>query len=410
MNKELNSKIIYYLSLIGFFAIFSTTISKSPVLPLYVKALGGNEIIIGLISAFSPLAGILFSFPIGLLSDKIGGKKLLIISGLIFLTAPLFYLLVSSPVWLIPVRFFHGTATAILGPVASALIVKAYSASKGEKLGFYSSATLIGRALAPLVGGMIISYYAGPGLSLIQYKYVYIAAFILAIPVFILMLLLKDGEKSNLKVSVLDLWIDLKYFFANKRLSSTASVEMAIYFAYGAFETYLPLYLYQLNIPARQIGLIFSVQILSIALSKPLFGKLADKIDKRKLILAGSLVLGFAIGILGYFQSVTAAIILGLIFGLGLSFSTVTTSSYIAEVTRQDKLGSSLGALSSIMDIGQTIGPFITGIAITYFSFKIGFLLSFILTIITGLVFYIYNRGINKNVNNPKNISVESLR
>lgn len=391
MKKEVNTKIIYYLSLIGFFAIFSTTISKNPILPLYVNALGGSEIIIGLISAFSPLAGILFSFPIGLLSDKIGRKKLLIASGIIFLISPLLYLLVSSPLWLIPIRFFHGIATAILGPVASAMIVKAYSTSKGEKLGFYSSATLIGRALAPMLGGFIISYFVNSKFPLIQYRYVYITAFILAIPVFILILLLKDETKSNLKVKTQDFFVDLRYFFANKRLFSTSLVEMATYFAYGAFETYLPLYLIQLNISAQQIGLIFSVQILSIALSKPIFGKLADKIDKRKLILIGILVLGLAIGTMGYFHEIMAAVILGLVFGLGLSFSTVTTSSYVAEVTDQDKLGSSLGALSSIMDIGQTIGPLITGIAITYFSFKIGFLLSLILTIITGFLFYIYN-------------------
>jgi MFS family permease len=391
MRKNFNSNLIYALSLIGFFAIFSTTISKSPVLPLYVKALGGNEIIIGLISAFSPLAGILFSFPIGMLSDKIGRKKLLLVSGTVFLTAPLLYLLVNSPVWLIPVRFFHGTATAILGPVVSAMIVKAYSSSKGEKLGLYSSATLIGRALAPLLGGFIISYFASFPLAVIQYKYVYVAAFILAVPVFILILLLNGEEKSGQKVSTKDLFIDLKYFHSNKRLFSTALVEMAIYFAYGAFETYLPLYLSQQNIPAQQIGLIFSVQILSIALSKPLFGKLADKVDKRILILAGAILLGFSIGVLGFFQSVTSAVILGLIFGLSLSFSTVTTTSYVAEVTDDAKLGSSLGALSSIMDIGQTVGPFVTGIAITWFSFRIGFLLSLILAIITGLIFYVCN-------------------
>jgi MFS family permease len=392
MKKEFNSKLIYYLSLIGFFAIFSTTISKSPVLPLYIKALGGNEIIIGLISAFSPLAGILFSFPIGLLSDKIGRKKLLIVSGIVFLISPLLYLLVNSPAWLIPVRFFHGTATAILGPVVSAMIVKAYSSSKGEKLGLYSSSTLVGRALAPLIGGFVIAYFASSGSPLINYKYVYIVAFVLAIPVFILIYLLKDEEKSYIPVKPKDFLLDLKYIFENKRLFSTALVEMSIYFAYGAFETYLPLYLTRLNIPAQQIGMIFSVQILSIALSKPLFGKLADKVDKRILILAGAILLGFSIGILGFFQSITGAIILGLIFGLSLSFSTVSTSTYIAEVTKPDKLGSSLGALSSIMDIGQTIGPFITGIAITYFSYKIGFILYLLLVMITGLVFYIFNQ------------------
>ena len=392
MKKEVNLKLIYYLSLIGFFAIFSTTISKNPVLPLYIQALGGKEIIVGLISAFSPLAGILFSFPIGFFSDKIGRKKLLIISGIIFLIAPLLYLIINSPGWLIPVRFFHGIATAILGPVASAMIVRAYSKSKGAKLGFYSSSTLVGRTLAPMLGGFIISYFASPGIPLISYRYVYLAAFILAIPVFILVLLIKDKEKIHSKISHNDFYLDLKYFFANKRLFSTALVEMAIYFAYGAIETYLPLYLTQLNIPVYQIGLIFSVQILSIALSKPIFGRLADRIDKRKQILGGLLIVGISIGILGFFKSIIGVIILGIIFGLGLSFSTIATSTYVTEVTKKDKLGSTLGGLSSIMDIGQTIGPFITGIFITYFSFKIGFTLSLILAMITGIIFYINNK------------------
>jgi len=392
MKSETNQKLIYYLSLIGFFAIFSTTISKSPVLPLYVHALGGGAIIIGLISAFSPLAGMLFSFPVGILSDKIGRKKLLVISGIIFVISPLLYLLVSSPGWLIPIRFFHGCATAILGPVASAIIVSAYSKSKGEKLGIYSSSTLIGRTLAPMLGGFIISYFANPAIPIASYRMVYIAAFILAIPVFILILFVKDEKQKTVAITKNVFYLDLKYFFTNKRLFSTAIVEMATYFAYGAFETYLPLYLMKFNIPVYQIGLIFSIQILSIALSKPIFGKLADKIDKRKQIMGGILLLGIAMGIIGFFQPIISVIILGIIFGLGLSFSTIATSTYVAEVTKKDKLGASLGGLSAIMDVGQTIGPLLTGIIITYISYTAGFMLSLILAIISAIIFYLCNR------------------
>ncbi len=381
---------IYYLSLIGFFGIFSTTISKSPVLPLYVHALGGSDFIVGLISAFSPLAGILFSFPIGLMSDKIGRKKLLLASAIIFVVAPLLYLSVSTPMWLIPIRFFHGIATAILGPVSAAMIVRAYESTKGVKLGLYSSATLVGRALAPMLGGFIISYFASAGAALMQYTYVYIAAFVLAIPVFIFTVLIQDEAQTG-GFATKDLLIDLQYFIANKKLFSTASVEMATYFAYGALETYLPLYLTNLGIPAREIGLIFSVQILSIALSQPLFGKLADVVDKRKLVLAGVITLGVAIGILGYFESVIAATLIGLVFALGLSFTSVATSSYVAEVTEKDKLGASLGALSAIMDIGQTVGPFATGIAITYLSYRAGFFVSLLLALATAGFFYAYN-------------------
>ena len=95
-------RMVWYLSLLGFCAIFSTTLSKNPVLPLFSQALGAGDAVIGLIAAVSPLAGILFSFPVGVLSDHKGRRKLLIASGVVFLSAPLCYLFISEPLWLIP--------------------------------------------------------------------------------------------------------------------------------------------------------------------------------------------------------------------------------------------------------------------------------------------------------------------
>jgi MFS family permease len=186
---------ILTLSLVGFFGIFSTTISKSPVLPLFVKSLSGSDTVIGIIAAISPLAGILFSFPVGMLADRWGKKRLLLVAACVFVIAPLLYLVVQAPYWLIPIRFFHGIATAILGPVASAFIASAYPDSKGEKMGLYSSATLVGRTLAPLLGGAIISWFVFFGGSY-TYRAVYGAAFLLSLPVLLLILTLKK-EKTG---------------------------------------------------------------------------------------------------------------------------------------------------------------------------------------------------------------------
>lgn len=143
--------VLFFLG--GFFTIFSTTIYKNPVLPLFTQALNSNDALIGLIAAVSPLAGFIFSFPVGVLSDYVGCKRLLTGSGAVFLVAPLLYLFIVHPLWMIPLRFFHGMATAILGPVIAAAIVERFPLTKGEMLGQYSSATLIGRMLASAVGG-----------------------------------------------------------------------------------------------------------------------------------------------------------------------------------------------------------------------------------------------------------------
>lgn len=126
------------LSATGFFAIFSSTASKSPVLPLYAVHLGASPMEVGVVAAVSTLAGILFSIPAGVLSDRWGRKTMLLVSGLIFASAPLLYLVAASIFQLGVVRFYHGLATAIFVPVAMAYVSELHETSKGEKLGWFS--------------------------------------------------------------------------------------------------------------------------------------------------------------------------------------------------------------------------------------------------------------------------------
>ncbi|HRR40415.1 MAG TPA: MFS transporter [Syntrophales bacterium] len=390
-EKGYKKNLILYLSLIGFFGIFTTTMAKNPVLPLFVKGMGGSPEVIGIISAISPLAGILFSFPVGMLSDRIGKRKILLISGGVFLTAPLLYLFVSDPWYLIPVRFFHGLATAILGPVASAAIAEAYDETKGEKLGIYSSATLIGRTLTPIAGGALISYFMHRG-GLFPYKSVYVAAFLASVPAFLFCFAIKDtgGDYRGKKSTREEFRDSIRYFLGDGRLVSTALVDMATYFAFGVFETYLPVYLSDNGFGAGMIGFIFSLQILSVAITKPFFGRLADRIDKRIQIAVGLTVIGLSMLSLPFFTDEVPVVVVSLTFGLGMSLSTVATSAYTGDIADKTKLGASMGALSSVMDVGHSSGPLITGFVISGFSMRAGFAISFILCLVVALLFVVF--------------------
>lgn len=379
--------------MIGFLAIFTSTISKNPVLPFLVKSLGADDQLLGLISSISPVAGILFSFPVGFLADKIGKKKMLIVSSLIFMSAPLLYLLVFNPFWLIPVRFFHGMATAILGPLASTIIAESYDTDRGEKLGIYSSATLIGRTLAPLAGGAIIAFFAYRG-ELASCRAVYVSAFIMSIPVVTGALLIRTGESPVKKgVSVKDFFASVKYIARNRLILATALVDLSTYFSFGIFETFTPGYLKRSGYGPEIVGLIFSLQILSIALTKPAFGRLADRIDKRIQIAAGLFVLGLSVAVIPFVTSFIPVLAVSMTFGLAMSFSTVATSAYVADIAKRDQLGASMGALSSIMDVGHSSGPLIAGTVITLYSDKAGFLSGFMLALIIVIMFVSFAYG-----------------
>ncbi len=377
-----DSRAAYVFFAIGFFAIFSTTIAKNPVLPLFSQALGAGDAVVGLVAAVSPLAGILFSFPVGFLSDHLGRRRLLIASGAVFLSAPLLYLLITDPFWLIPIRFFHGTATAILGPVIAATIVVRFAGRKGEALGQYSSATLVGRTLAPLVGGAIISFFAVyPGL--VPYRAVYIAAAVAAVPVLALILLYLEETPAPLTVLSFSAFRRSSVaFFANRRLRATALADMATYFAFGAFETFLPLVLLSQGMGAYQAGVLFAAQTLIIAATKPSFGRLSDRVDRRIQIVAGLLILGCTVAAIPFAPGFFAFLLVSALFALGMSLSTVATSAYVADVAEQEQMGASMGALSSIMDIGHSAGPLVTGIIVAAGGFGPGFFASFLIAIL----------------------------
>ncbi len=396
MSKSLNDEIhaptstdrrlMYYISLLGFFAIFSTTISKNPVLPLFMQSIGSSDAVIGLISAISPFAGIMFSFPVGVLSDRLGRRRLLITAGAIFLIAPILYIFIEQPLWMIPVRFFHGTATAILGPVISAIIVERFFARKGEMLGKYASSTLIGRTLAPITGGVILSFFAAyPGLF--RFQLVYVAAALAAVPVFVMTLLYREKKDRPLKVITLSIFKEsFVNFFSHRRLRGIALVDMATYFAFGAFETFLPLFLASRGVDPYQTGIIFAVQVLMIATTKPVFGWIADRIDKRIQICVGLLLSGIAIAAIPLSSSFPHFIVISIGTGLGISLSTVATSAYVADLAKNEEIGASMGALSSTMDIGHSTGPLVTGMIITVAGFTAGFFASFVLAlVITGV-------------------------
>src|SRR5512140_334437 len=170
VEKRRESRFSPFLLLcgIGLFAIFSSTMSKNPALPLFARDLGATEEYIGFIAAASTVVGVLTSIPAGALSDIYGRRRVIRAATFVFASAPFLYLFVSTPWQLALVRVYHGLATAVFGPVAMALVADLFQTGRGESMGWYSSSTLVGRAVAPPIGGMILLLTAS------QFKAVYL--------------------------------------------------------------------------------------------------------------------------------------------------------------------------------------------------------------------------------------------
>ena len=154
---------------------------------------------------------------------------------------------------------------------------------------------------------------------------------------------------------------------------------MATYFAFGAFEPFLPLVLLSRGMGAYQTGALFAVQTLIIAVTKPFFGRIADRVDKRVQIIIGLFVLGCFVAAIPLASTFATLLLVSSLLALGMSLATVATTAYVADVAEKEEMGASMGALSSIMDIGHSAGPLVTGVAIAGSGFGPGFFVSFLI-------------------------------
>ncbi|MEN8263578.1 MAG: MFS transporter [Nitrospirota bacterium] len=61
------------------------------------------------------------------------------------------------------IRFIHGLATSIYGPVSMAVVADIAGGKKGEMLSWFSSLTIIGNLIGAPVGGFILHSMSGDG-------------------------------------------------------------------------------------------------------------------------------------------------------------------------------------------------------------------------------------------------------
>jgi MFS family permease len=383
------------LCIMGGLAIFSSTMAKSPVLPLFAGSLGIPDKTLGFVAAASTVVGILVSFPAATLSDFVGRRRLLLIAAFVFATAPFGYLFVHNIWSLVLVRVYHGLATAILGPIAMAAVADTYSTGRGEKMAWYSSATMVGRFLAPLLGGALIMGS--------NYHWVYLVDGILGVLALAAAMFITFPQKTVVPVvkrEKRNLGREIITIVTHRGILSTSLVEAVQYFAYGAIETYLPRYLTENSkFTTLEIGSLFTGQIVVVALTKPIMGRLSDRHGRVPIIISGLILGGLVTAALSFSLNWFVLIALIGLFGLGLSTVTASTSALVADLSRATNRGSALGLLSTIMDIGQSLGPILTGVMLGIFAGKMEYKIAFGavggLMIIGSLIYGFFMRGVS---------------
>jgi MFS family permease len=148
-------------------------------LPIYLMALGGGAISIGLLNGLDNLLSALYSFPGGYLSDRLGYKRALLIFNIIAMLG--FLVVILIPAWqavLVGAVFFLSW-TAISLPATMGLVAQVLPANKRTMgVSMHSLVRRIPMGLGPILGGLCIGIWGERNGVRIAFVFALLIAFI----------------------------------------------------------------------------------------------------------------------------------------------------------------------------------------------------------------------------------------
>jgi MFS family permease len=140
------------------------------------------------------------------------------------------------------------------------------------------------------------------------------------------------------------------------------------------------------------MGIVTGAQLAAIALVKPFAGKFSDKVGRKTPIVMGLIIGSVPLIITPFVNSFFELILISVVYGFGFSLVTSSTGPLVSDLVSKEMYGTALGFLSTVMDVGQTLGPIITGFI---FATALGYFGAFvslgIILLVFSLVFSLQN-------------------
>jgi MFS family permease len=380
------SRSFFYLCTLGVFCFISYNLVRMPVLALFAESLGAGPERIGLIVSVSTMTGVLLKLPSGALSDIYGRKMLLRIGVVAFGLPPFIYPFISDLNALTALRFVHGLATAIFAPSALATVADLYKERRGAAMGTYTACTQSGSLLGPFLGGWLAHAAGFP------------AAFVTAgvfgcIAILIFFSLHLDEppprvREKGLAPVITEMGKGFLAVMRNRKVLITSSTDAAKMIANGALMAFLPLYGLSVGLNAGEVGLLFTVQAFTSFFSKPIMGRVSDRIGRQPLIVLGLVICAATFISMPHVESFAVMLLLSAGFGFGEAVVSSSSAALVADSSEFKRLGAGMGMQGTVMDIGHASGPLLAGVLIAHVSYQGAFAVIAGLQILAAVAFW----------------------
>lgn len=354
-RKRLPLAVIFFtilLDLLGFGMLL-------PLLPFYALTFHATALEVGLVASVYSLAQFLFAPLWGGLSDRIGRRKVLLVS--IFGTAAANFMLAVTPslALLFAARFAAGIFAANFSTAQAYIADATDPTQRARGMGLVGAAFGLGFVLGPALGGFLASTgshsiipFTAAGLSTLN--------FILAF--FLLPESLPPESRQHSSVR----WIDLEGFRRVARgpaVFGILSMIFLVILAFSAMESMLALFCGErFGFGVRETGfLLVFIGVVITGIQGGLIGPLTRRFGERRLILAGIVLNVAGLAILTTATTLPILLTAAAVLATGSGLYTPTVPALISRLTPGEHQGATLGLTRAPSSLARAVGPFFGG-------------------------------------------------
>lgn len=356
------------LCTVGFLAYCSYAICRTPLLPLLARQLGATPTTVGFVVSASTLTGIFLKLPAGALSDVLGRRPLLLLGTIVFATMPFTYIGIASLGALIVLRFVHGAATAIFGPVASASLSDlAPAGRRATWLSTYSTVQGAGQALGPVIAGYAIA--SG------RDDLAFVMAGLLGMATPFLVSRWRShappAAASAAPRPLRQFTTGIAEVCRDPLILMTSVAQAAQFVLNGTLNAFLPLFALEvLGAAPSTLGWLFALQTATTLAVRPLIGMLSDRTGRRGVIIAGLMVCCGAVILVSLATDLLVLAVAILIYAAGVAVTTAATSAFITDLSKRARYGAAHGVFGTIYDVGDALGPILAGVLVATMGYR----------------------------------------
>jgi MFS family permease len=274
-----------------------------------------------------------------------------------------------------------GVATTTYATMVSDYIIPS---RRAEGMGYFGLSISIGMALGPLIGIWLMMEY---GFTLV---------FIFSAISISLSILLSQFIHYPPKPEKI---VSKKVSIIEKKALLPAFMVMMMTLAHGGILSSLTLFGQETGIV--NVGWFFLASALSMMISRPTAGKIADKFGQIYVLFPGALALGLGLLILSYSTDVIILVIAAIFYGTGYGSIQPTLQAWTITRVPTSRRGAATATYFSAFDLGIGAGALWVGFIAQWLNYAIVFKISILFMVLFCVTYSIYllnSRNVDRQI------------